>query len=112
DDFDNKEQKSFGVFINPEIIKQEGELEESMEGCLSVPDIYGSVARYTKVKVRALNLNGQPIRITATGFLARVLQHEIDHCEGRLFTDHVHDADKLFRLGANGKFTKYVAPKR
>ncbi|HEX7260079.1 MAG TPA: peptide deformylase [Candidatus Saccharimonadia bacterium] len=109
DDFENKDQKSFGVFINPEIVKQEGELEESMEGCLSVPDIYGSVARYPKVKVRALNLNGQPIRITATGFLARVLQHEIDHCEGKLFTDHVHDADKLFRLGSNGKFTKYSA---
>ena len=112
DDFENKEKKSFGVFINPEIVKFEGELEESMEGCLSVPDMYGSVARYTKIKVRALNLNGQPIRITATGFLARVLQHEIDHCEGKLFTDHVHDADKLFRLGSNGKFTKYESSKR
>jgi peptide deformylase len=111
-DFENKEEKSFGVFINPEIIKKEGLPEEAMEGCLSVPDIYGSVARYPKVKVRALNLLGQPIRITATGFLARVLQHEIDHCEGVLFTDRVSNVSQLFRLGNDGHFTKYVAPKK
>jgi peptide deformylase len=112
-DFENKEEKSFGVFINPEIVKKEGTPEEAMEGCLSVPDIYGSVARYPKVKVRALNLLGQPIRITATGFLARVLQHEIDHCEGILFTDRVPNPAKLFKLGADGNFTKYQArPKK
>lgn len=108
-DFEDKEEKSFGVFINPEIVKKEGTPEEAMEGCLSVPDIYGSVARYPKVKVRALNLLGQPIRVTATGFLARVLQHEIDHCEGILFTDRVPSAGKLFRLGSDGHFTKYQA---
>ncbi|HUC87084.1 MAG TPA: peptide deformylase [Candidatus Saccharimonadales bacterium] len=111
-DFEDKEEKSFGVFINPEIIKKEGAPEEAMEGCLSVPDIYGSVARYPKVKVRALNLLGQPIRITATGFLARVLQHEIDHCEGILFTERIPNVDKLFKLGSDGRFTKYVAPKK
>ncbi len=109
-DFEDKQEKSFGVLVNPEIVKKEGTPEESMEGCLSVPDLYGSVARYPKVKVRALNLQGQPVRITATGFLARVLQHEIDHCEGLLFTNRVHDPAKLFKLGDDGKFTHITKP--
>lgn len=111
-DFEDKDEKSFGVFINPEIVKREGTPEEAMEGCLSVPDIYGAVARYPKVKVRALNLLGQPIRVTATGFLARVFQHEIDHTEGILFTDRVANAHKLFKLEADGHFTKLRAPAR
>jgi len=82
DDFDDKANKSFSVFINPEIVKAEGEPTEELEGCLSVKDIYGSVNRYPKVKVKALNLDGQPVRVTATGFLARVFQHEIDHTNG------------------------------
>jgi peptide deformylase len=104
-DFDNKADKSFSVFINPEIVKAEGEPVEELEGCLSVKDIYGSVARYPKVKVKALNLEGRPVRITATDFLARVFQHEIDHTNGMVFVDRVEDPHKLFRLGTNGKFT-------
>lgn len=104
-DFDDKADKSFTVFINPEIVKAEGELLEELEGCLSVKDIYGSVKRYSKVKVKALNLDGHPIRVTATGFLARVFQHEIDHTNGIVFVDRVDNPRQLFRLGANGKFT-------
>jgi peptide deformylase len=103
-DFDNKEDKSFSVFVNPEIAKSEGEPTEELEGCLSVKDIYGSVARYPKVKVKALNLDGKPVRVTATGFLARVFQHEIDHTNGLVFTDRVDNPHKLFRLQSNGKF--------
>lgn len=110
-DFEDKAEKSFGVFVNPEIVKTEGTPVEAMEGCLSVPDIYGSVPRYPKVKVKALNLLGQPIRITATGFLARVLQHEIDHTEGKLFTDRIKDPSKLFRLEADGQFSAYKSKK-
>jgi peptide deformylase len=105
DDFDDKDNKSFSVFINPEIVKAEGEPTEELEGCLSVADIYGSVARYPKVKVKALNLDGRPIRVTATGFLARVFQHEIDHTNGLVFVDRIENPRKLFRLGADGKFT-------
>ena len=104
-DMDNKEDTSFNVFVNPEIVKLEGEPTEELEGCLSVKDIYGSVARYPKVKVKALNLDGHPVRITATGFLARVFQHEIDHTNGMVFTDRIADPHKLFRLQPNGKFT-------
>jgi peptide deformylase len=109
-DFEDKAKKSFGVFINPEIVKTEGEPEEAMEGCLSVPDMYGKVARYPKVKVKALNLMGQPVRVTATGFLARVFQHEIDHTNGMLFVDRVKDPQKLFKLEADGHFTKLHQP--
>jgi peptide deformylase len=108
-DFDNKDDKSFSIFINPEIAKVEGEPAEELEGCLSVKDVYGSVARYPKVKVKALNLEGKPIRITATGFLARVFQHEIDHTNGIVFVDRIENPRKLFRLEANGKFTP-IAP--
>lgn len=103
--FEDKADKSFGVFINPEIVKYEGEPVEELEGCLSVKEIYGSVARYPKVKVKALNLDGQPIRVTATDFLARVFQHEIDHTNGIVFVDRVDDPRNLYRLDPSGHFS-------
>jgi peptide deformylase len=105
EDFDDKANKTFTVFINPEIVKGEGELVEELEGCLSVKDIYGSVKRYPKIKVKALNLQGQPVRVTATGFLARVFQHEIDHTNGIVFVDRIEDPRKLYRLEGNGEFS-------
>jgi peptide deformylase len=102
-DFEDKDNKGFTVFINPEIVKLEGRPSEDMEGCLSVRDIYGSVARYPKVKVKALNLEGKEVRLAAEGFLARVFQHEIDHTKGIIFTDHISDPAKLFQLDPDGK---------
>ena len=110
DDFEDKANKSFSIFINPEIVKSEGIPTEELEGCLSVKDIYGSVARYPKVKIRALNLEGQPIRVTATGFLARVFQHEIDHTNGVVFVDRIDDPRKLSRLGSDGRFMPLSPP--
>lgn len=95
-DFDNKEDRTFGVFINPEITKLDGELLEDFEGCLSIQDVYGKVPRYTRVKVSALDINGKKIRLTAEGFLARVFQHEIDHTIGKVFIDHIKDKPKAF----------------
>jgi len=103
-DFENREDDSFAVFINPEIVKVEGTPTEDMEGCLSVRNLYGKTARYPKVKIKALNLNGEPVRVTATGFLARVFQHEIDHTKGVVFVDHIDNAANLFRLDASGEF--------
>ena len=105
DDFDDKANKSFSVYINPEIARFEGVPEDELEGCLSVADIYGTVSRYPRVKVKALNLNGDTIRVTATGFLARVFQHEIDHTNGIVFVDRVQDPRQLYRLGTDGKFS-------
>ena len=63
--FEDKSDKTFSVFINPEIVKLEGEIEEDFEGCLSVPDIYGKVPRYQKIRMRALNEKGQEVRVRA-----------------------------------------------
>ena len=103
-DFDDPVDNSFAVFINPEIVKAEGLPTIDIEGCLSVAGIYGRVSRYPKVKIKALNLHGEPVRVTATGFLARVFQHEIDHTKGTVFVDHVADASDLFRMDSQGEF--------
>jgi peptide deformylase len=106
-DFNNKEDRRFNVFINPEITKLEGEIEEDYEGCLSVLDIYGKVPRYSKVRIRALDENGHTIRVKAQGFLARILQHEVDHLNGTLFIDHIKDNPNAFyKITEDGKLEK------
>lgn len=95
-DFENVNDKNFTVFINPEIVKKIGPMEEDYEGCLSVPDVYGKVPRYQSVKVKALNEEGQSFRVTAHGYLARILQHEVDHTHGTVFIDHIKDKKKAF----------------
>src|SRR3989338_1255866 len=76
------------VFINPEIIASSG-VEESEEGCLSVPGIYEKVRRAEKVTVRALNEKGEPFTLEAEGFLAVCIQHEIDHLRGKVFVEYL-----------------------
>ncbi len=106
-DFDNRSDKSFTVFINPEITKYEGKIEQDFEGCLSVPDIYGKVPRYSKVRVRAQDISGRYFRVTAEGFLARVFQHEIDHTNGAIFIDHIkNEPDAFFKLREDGQLEK------
>jgi peptide deformylase len=101
--FDDKSDRSFRVFINPEIVKRDGELLEDYEGCLSIRDVYGKVPRYSKVKIKALDLTGKEVRLTAEGFLARVFQHEIDHTNGIVFIDHIKDKpEAFFRLNDEG----------
>lgn len=102
-DFDNKDDHTFTVFINPVITKLEGIIEEDFEGCLSVQDIYGKVPRHTKVRVKALDVNGHEFRVTAKGFLARIFQHEIDHLNGTLFIDNIRESKNAFyRLMPDG----------
>ena len=72
--------------INPVITFREGTATDT-EGCLSVPGIYGEVERVAKVKVEFLNRRGKKQHLTATGLLARCIQHELDHLEGQLFID-------------------------
>ncbi len=106
-DFNNKDDHSFSVFINPIITKYEGGIEEDFEGCLSIRDVYGKVPRYTKVRIKALDENGKEIRITADGFLARIFQHEIDHTNGIAFIDHIRDKQQAFyRLKPGGHLDK------
>ena len=74
------------VYVNPEIIYEEGEQFE-IEGCLSVPNVSGHVRRPAIVKVKAYNLKGKPFEVIGEGLLARALCHEIDHLNGVLFID-------------------------
>lgn len=104
DDFDDKTNRDFAVFINPSIAKYYGKIEEDFEGCLSIKDVYGKVPRYTKVKVDAMNEEGKMFRINAEGFLARIFQHEIDHTNGIVYIDHIKDNPAAFyHLARDGK---------
>lgn len=103
-DFDDKKTREFTALINPEIVKYEGEIVEDFEGCLSVKHVYGKVPRHNKVRVKAVDLEGNEIRLKAEGFLARVLQHEIDHTNGIVFIDHIRDQqDAFYTLDSKGE---------
>jgi len=77
------------VVINPEIVETSSGKAKAEEGCLSIPDIYADVERPKDVVVRAMNLEGETYEIQATELLARCLQHEIDHLDGKLFLDYL-----------------------
>lgn len=103
-DFEDKSSPDFTALINPEIVKYEGQIVADYEGCLSVSKIYGKVPRHTKIRVKALNLDGQEIRFKADGFLARVIQHEIDHTNGIVFVDYIqHDKTAFYTLDEKGE---------
>jgi peptide deformylase len=88
--YDNLEDASPKIItvINPEIIEQNGEIIDE-EGCLSFPGVSAKVKRATDVKIKALNEFGEEVIITKEGFLARCIQHEIDHLNGITFFDHL-----------------------
>lgn len=108
ENFDYKAPQKYYTLINPEITKYEGTIvDDEYEGCLSIKDVYGRVPRYSKVRVKALSLDGKEIRYKAEGFLARVLQHEIDHTNGKLFIDHIKDdPTAFFHLNSSGELEK------
>ena len=82
------------VLINPQI-DLGAETEKGTEGCLSFPEITGEIVRAKSITVRAQNLDGEPIEIETTGFLARAVQHEVDHLSGILFIDRMSTAAKI-----------------
>lgn len=114
EDMGKKSHANFIPLINPEIIKNEGKLISDYEGCLSVPEVYGLVPRYPKTRIKALLEDGTEIRLKANDFLARTLQHEIDHLNGILFIDHIKDDPKaFFKLDDKGNlvpldYEKYI----
>ena len=91
------------VIINPEIVESDGKTAKAEEGCLSIPDVYGDVERPSRVRVRALDLDGNAFEVEAGELLARCLQHEIDHLHGKLFIDYL---SVLKRRSALAKWTK------
>lgn len=103
-DFEDKEAREFTALINPEIVKYEGSITEDYEGCLSVKNVYGNVPRHSKIRVKALDKDGNEVRFKAEGFLARVIQHEIDHTKGIVFIDHIKEnKDAFFTLDEKGE---------
>ncbi len=116
--FDDKSDREFITLINPEIVKYEGTVIDDYEGCLSVSNVYGKVRRHSKIRVRALDESGNEIRFKAEGFLARVIQHEVDHTNGILFVDHIKDQkDAFYTLDEKGElqpldYEKHIAGNR
>lgn len=92
----SEDKSDLMAFINPEILAREGE-QTCEEGCLSVPGIYESVTRAERVKVRALDANGQSFELEADGLLAVCIQHEIDHLDGKVFVEYLSNL-KLNRI--------------
>ena len=96
EDEENPEDGKLHAVINPELARKSRETEEGIEGCLSVPGWVGEVSRHRAVTVKGLDPCGRPVRIKAEGLLARVFQHEIDHCDGILFVDRIEDPEKIW----------------
>ena len=94
------------VFINPQIIYTSAELCDYEEGCLSIPQVYESIQRPKKVTVQALDENGRPFTLEADGLLARIIQHENDHLDGKLFIDR---GDPEFEKVTEEQFAKKAA---
>ena len=102
------------VLVNPEIVLFEGE-EEGEEGCLSLPELYAPVKRAARIKVVAEDVSGGALDFEAEGFFARVIQHEVDHLEGRLFIDRLDIITRhsvlnewLERMAREGRESKRV----
>jgi peptide deformylase len=94
-DPENPDDIPLTLCVNPEWVSLAEEKELGWEGCLSIPEIRGQVPRAKEVVVRALDRKGKPFTLKAGGFMARVLQHEIDHLDGVLFPDRMEDLSTL-----------------
>ncbi|MGW8251401.1 MAG: peptide deformylase, partial [Anaerolineales bacterium] len=95
DEEDEEVPPKLYTMVNPELVKASKDTEVGVEGCLSIPGFVGEVERSLEVVVKGQNRRGQPTRIKASGWLARIFQHEINHLDGVLFIDL---AEKVWRL--------------
>ncbi len=93
-----EQPKKLYVMINPEIVKVSEEKEMGVEGCLSIPGLVGEVERYSTLQIKGLNRRGQPTKVKAEGWLARIFQHEIDHLDGVVYPDR---ATKVWKPSAD-----------
>ncbi len=106
--YPHKPRVPLTVLVNPKITPLSNETEEDWEGCLSVPEIRGRVPRYTNIRVEARDRNGGELNFVAAGFHARVIQHELDHLNGKLFLDRMRDFSTLTYLQ---EFARYWSGK-
>ena len=89
DELPGEIKRQYGVIISPQIVETDGQIISENEGCLSVPEFRSDVKRAEHVVVEGIDRQGSPIRLEAEGFMAIVMQHEIDHLNGRLFIDRI-----------------------
>ena len=92
------------VMVNPEVSPIDDSTEDDWEGCLSIPDIRGQVSRTVDIRVRSLDRHGREQTMTASGFAARVIQHEADHLDGILFLDRMKSLDSLTFLAEYDRY--------
>jgi peptide deformylase len=104
DDEDENVPPKLYMVVNPEIARFSKETETGTEGCLSIPNVAGEVDRPAAVTVKGQNRHGQPVKIKARGWLARIFQHEIDHLDGILFVDR---AERVWKIEGE---TSQVSP--
>jgi peptide deformylase len=95
------------VLVNPEVTVLDEELLDDWEGCLSIPELRGRVPRWRKLRVDALDREGNRIELVAEGFAARVVQHEFDHLMGKVYLDRMPDLKTLTHLT---EFQRYWLP--
>ncbi len=95
DEEDEQTPARLYTVVNPEIVRPSQETEKGTEACLSIPGIMGEVERFTSLTIKGQNRHGQPVRIKAKGWLARIFQHEVDHLDGVLFTDRASSVRKI-----------------
>ena len=93
--------EEFITLINPEMVKREGERDVA-EACLSLPGYAGEIKRAVTVRVKAQNREGKWFRLKGEGLLAQALEHEIDHLNGVLYSDHVESPDRLQKVAPEG----------
>jgi peptide deformylase len=106
EDEDETRKPEILALVNPEIKPASRHVEEDWEGCLSIPDVRGLVPRYRDISVKAYDRTGRQIAMQASGFMARVIQHETDHLDGVLFLDRMKSLDSLTFIE---EFAKYHA---
>jgi peptide deformylase len=92
------------VLINPVVTPLTEEMEDGWEGCLSVPDMRGRVPRYTAVRLESLDRHGERVEVVAKEFFARVIQHETDHLDGRVYLDRMRDLSTLAHIAEWHKY--------
>lgn len=107
--YPGKEAVPLAVLVNPEIVPLGDETEEDWEGCLSIPDLRGRVPRYKRLRVTALDRDGNALDFVAEGFHARVIQHEVDHLRGLVYLDRMPDLTTLTYLS---ELSRYSLPHR
>ncbi len=102
--YPSKPRVPLAVLINPTLTLLTVEIEEDWEGCLSIPELRGRVPRYKNIQVSADNARGDRMDFTASGFHARVIQHEWDHLQGKVYLDRMTDLSTLTHLQEYTRF--------